>query len=69
MDKTDELILDLLQGNARMSFEELGRAIGMSRVAAKKRVAKLESAGNIEQLKDNIELTEEILKDGIRIYG
>ena len=24
---------------------------------------------NIEQLKDNIELTEEILKDGIRIYG
>ena len=24
---------------------------------------------NIEQLKDNMELTEEILKDGIRIYG
>ncbi|MCR4624843.1 MAG: nucleotidyltransferase domain-containing protein [Lachnospiraceae bacterium] len=24
---------------------------------------------NIEQLKDNLELTEEILKDGIRIYG
>ena len=47
LDKTDELILDLLQGNARMSFEELGRAIGMSRVAAKKRVAKLESAGII----------------------
>ena len=47
LDKTDELILDLIQGNARMSFEELGRAIGMSRVAAKKRVAKLESAGII----------------------
>ena len=42
MDKTDELILDLLKGNARMSFEELGQAIGMSRVGAKKRVAKLE---------------------------
>ena len=24
---------------------------------------------NVEQLKDNIELTDEILKDGIRIYG
>ena len=24
---------------------------------------------NLEQLKDNLELTNEILKDGIRIYG
>ena len=24
---------------------------------------------NINQLKDNLELTEEILKDGIKIYG
>ena len=42
MDKTDEKILSLLQGNARMSFQELGDALGMSRVAAKKRVTKLE---------------------------
>ena len=47
MDKTDEQILDLLKGNARMSFQELGDAIGMSRVAAKKRVAKLEKDGII----------------------
>ena len=47
MDKTDELILDLLKGNARMSFQELGDAIGMSRVAAKKRVKKLEDEGII----------------------
>ena len=47
LDKTDELILDLLKGNARMSFEELGQAIGMSRVGAKKRVAKLEKEGII----------------------
>ncbi len=47
MDKTDELILDLLKGNARMSFEELGTSIGMSRVAAKKRVMKLEKEGII----------------------
>ncbi len=47
MDKTDEKILDLLQGNARMSYQELGDALGMSRVAAKKRVKKLEEAGII----------------------
>lgn len=47
MDKTDELILDLIKGNARMSFEELGARIGMSRVAAKKRVMKLEKEGII----------------------
>ena len=47
MDKTDEQILDLLKGNARMSFQELGDAIGMSRVAAKKRVKKLEEEGII----------------------
>ena len=47
MDETDEKILKLLQGNARMSFEELGQKIGMSRVAAKKRVQKLEAAGVI----------------------
>ena len=47
LDKTDEKILDLLKGNARMSYQELGDAIGMSRVAAKKRVVKLEQDGII----------------------
>ncbi len=47
MDKTDEMIIDLLQGNARMSYQDLGDAIGMSRVAAKKRVLKLEREGII----------------------
>ena len=47
MDKTDERILDLLKGNVRMSFRELGNQIGMSRVAAKKRVQKLEQEGVI----------------------
>ena len=30
MDGTDKMILDLLKGNARMSFQELGEALGMS---------------------------------------
>ena len=47
MDKTDLKILDLLKGNARMSYQELGHKIGMSRVAAKKRVKKLEKEGII----------------------
>lgn len=33
MDKADEQILKLLQGNARISFQKLGEAIGLSRVA------------------------------------
>ena len=35
------------------------------RVALRKKVDVLD----INQLKDNVELTEEILKDGIKIYG
>ena len=47
LDKIDEKILNLLKGNARMSYQELGNAIGMSRVAAKKRVQRLEREGII----------------------
>ena len=47
MDKKDERILDLLKGNARMSYQEIGKALGMSRVAAKKRVDKLKRDGII----------------------
>ena len=41
IDKTDRMILDLLEGDARMSFRELGDQIGMSQVASEKRVQKL----------------------------
>ena len=47
MDELDKKILDLLKGNARMTYQELGNELGMSRVAAKKRVKKLEDAGII----------------------
>lgn len=47
MDKRDEQILDILKGNARISFQELGDKVGISRVAAKKRVEKLETQGII----------------------
>ena len=47
MDRTDEQILDLIKGNARMTYQEIGDSLGMSRVAAMKRVRKLEEAGII----------------------
>ena len=47
MDKKDEEILELLKGNARLSYQEIGDSIGMSRVAAQKRVKKLEREGII----------------------
>lgn len=60
MDRTDEQILGLLQGNARMSYQELGDAIGMSRVAAKKRVTKLEEGGIIRGYNTCIYRDEEV---------
>ena len=47
MDRIDEQILEIMKGNARISMQELGDVIGMSRVAAKKRVRKLERDGII----------------------
>ncbi|MCR5251875.1 MAG: Lrp/AsnC family transcriptional regulator [Lachnospiraceae bacterium] len=49
MDKTDERILDIMKDKARISFRELGEELGISRVAAMKRVRKLEDAGIIRQ--------------------
>ncbi len=47
MDEKDEKILKLMQSDARISYSELGKALDMSRVAAKKRVKKLERDGVI----------------------
>lgn len=47
MDDTDERILGILQQNARASFTELGRAVGLSANAAAARVRRLESDGVI----------------------
>ena len=53
----------LISANVRgLKFYELVEAI---RVALRKKVDVLD----INQLKDNIKLTEEILKDGVKIYG
>ena len=51
MDDTNKDILKLLRDNGRMSFTEIGERLGLSRVAVKKRVAKLEDAGIIRGYK------------------
>ena len=47
MDELDHKILDLLRKNARMSFSEIGNAVGISRVSVKKRMTAMENAGII----------------------
>ena len=51
MDDTNKDILKLLRDNGRMSFTEIGERLGLSRVAVKKRVSKLEEAGIIRGYK------------------
>ncbi len=61
MDKTDYQILDMLKGNARMTFQEIGDEIDMSRVAAKKRVLKLERDGIIRGYNTCIYMKNEVI--------
>ena len=51
IDDTNMEILRLLKHNGRMSFTEIGEELGLSRVAVKKRVTKLEEAGIIRGYK------------------
>ena len=60
MDEKDKQILNLIKGNARMSYQEIGDALGISRVAAKKRVTKLENEGIIRQYNTYIKRDDEI---------
>jgi Lrp/AsnC family leucine-responsive transcriptional regulator len=47
MDATDRQIINLLRGNARLSYAELARQVGLSAPSVHERVAKLESTGVI----------------------
>ena len=60
MDRTDEMLLEMIRENARMSYQDLGTALGMSRVAAKKRVKKLEDEGIIRGYITSVDLEQEV---------
>lgn len=47
MDSVDRQLLDALRANARATYAELARLVGLSAPAAHERVAKLEAAGVI----------------------
>lgn len=49
LDDTDRRIVELLIRNARMSYSDLGEAVGLSRVAVKARIRALEERGVIEE--------------------
>ncbi|SEQ38544.1 DNA-binding transcriptional regulator, Lrp family [Lachnospiraceae bacterium NE2001] len=67
IDDTNKDILRLLKDNGRMSFTKIGEELGMSRVAVKKRVSKLEEAGVIRGYKaviyreENVKMLMEIV--------
>ena len=48
LDQLDQKIVELLIQNARMSYSEIGKRVGVSRVAVKMRVQSLEQRGIIE---------------------
>lgn len=48
MDKKDQRILELLVGNGRMSYVDIGKELGLSRVAVRERVNQLIEEGVIE---------------------
>jgi Lrp/AsnC family leucine-responsive transcriptional regulator len=47
MDSLDRQLIDALRGNARATYAELARVVGLSAPATHERVAKLEAAGII----------------------
>lgn len=60
MDQIDEKLLNMIKGNARMTYQEMGNALGMTRMAAKKRVKKLEEAGIIRGYNTTIYREDEV---------
>lgn len=55
MDSIDLSIVDLLRGNARLSYAELARQVGLSAPAVHERVGKLESGGIIRGYHADVE--------------
>ena len=55
MDAIDLALVDLLRGNARLSYAELARQVGLSAPAVHERVGKLESGGVIRAYRAEVE--------------
>lgn len=55
MDAIDLSLVELLRGNARLSYAELARQVGLSPPAVHERVGKLESSGVIRGYRADVE--------------
>jgi Lrp/AsnC family transcriptional regulator, leucine-responsive regulatory protein len=55
VDAIDRALLDLLRGNARLSYAELARKVGLSAPAVHERVGKLESSGVVRGYHADVE--------------
>ena len=64
MDPINQRILELIRENARMSYSDIGKAVGISRVSAKKRMDSMEKAGVIRGYHTVID--EEKARGGLR---
>ena len=64
MDQIDQKILELIRENARMSYSDIGKEAGISRISAKKRMDSMEKAGMIKGYHTVID--EEKTKGGLR---
>jgi DNA-binding Lrp family transcriptional regulator len=66
LDATDRRIIDVLTGDARRSASEVGRIVGLSPPAAKRRIERLEQAGVITGY--TIKLDQRYLGDHIEAF-
>ena len=55
MDSIDLRLIDLLRENARSSYAELARKVGLSAPAVHERVGKLEAAGTIRGYRADVD--------------
>ena len=63
LDVLDNMILNVIKDNARMSYSEIGEKVGVSRVSVKKRMEAMEEKGIIQGYKTIINTNK--VPDGI----
>ena len=63
LDVLDNMILNVIKNNARMSYSEIGEQVGVSRVSVKKRMEAMEQKGVIQGYKTIINSSK--LPEGI----
>lgn len=66
LDKIDNLILEILKDNARMSYTQIGNQVGLSRVAVKNRIENMEKVGVIKGYKTMLDATK--VPGGIKFF-